>query len=79
MQILTDSGGPAPQAPPSATPSPTVTTTMVPTTAPPTSQLPVTGPSSDVAVGALAIGLPVLLLGAVLLVLARRWRVRTGG
>lgn len=80
MQILTTDGGPgpAPQAPPSATPTPPPSTPAPThaTTSAPATQLPTTGPS-DVATGALAIGLPVLLVGAVLIVLARRWRART--
>lgn len=73
MQQTHDVQAPPTAAPTQATsPSPTTTTTHVPAT-----QLPVTGPS-DVATGALAIGLPVLLLGAVILVVARRRRLRTG-
>lgn len=70
MQILTEV---PPSGQPAASPTPTHTTT---TTAP-ASELPITG-RSDVAQGALAIGLPMLVIGLVLLVVLRHRRVRTG-
>lgn len=72
MRILTE------QAPPSGQPSaPPSSTAPHATTSAPASQLPLTG-RSDVAQGALAVGLPLLVLGTVAVVLARRRRAQTG-
>lgn len=71
MQILTE------QVPPSGQPAASPTPTHTSTTTTPAEQLPITG-RSDVAQGALAIGLPMLVVGAVLIVALRRRRVRTG-
>lgn len=75
MQTYTQPS-PEPHAPPSQQPAPPTTAPATTTTAPMT-QLPVTGPSDDLAMGLVAFGLPVLLVGAVLIVVARRWRART--
>ncbi len=73
MRIVTDVQAP-PTGQPTA-PAPTTAHSTTHSTTPP-AKLPITGPS-DVATGALAIGLPTLILGAVILMVLRRRRART--